>query len=119
MEELKRLSIDPAEMSESEVKNVLSINPATWERMLNGEDVRPTSFKKAESSLADYVEEHGLQSIDQPEQSAGTFEFTAAIDHADVRFTAKGRPEDADLIREQVIKAVMSVRETKDRPPQQ
>lgn len=40
------------------------------------------------------------------ELGGGMIEFTASIGALDVRFTAKGSPEHADLLRRQVVEAV-------------
>lgn len=111
VERVDRLQL--GEMTEEEVRKILTIDPATWDKIQEGVYVRPSSYTKAHKGIDAYVEEHGLQHLDSPgpgaPASTAIFEFTAAIDdeRARVRFTAKGRPEDADLIREQVTKAVL------------
>lgn len=108
LERANRLHL--GEMTEDEVRKILTIAPETWVKIQEGLlHVRKSSYTKAQTGLDAYVEEHGLQHLDRPElEAAGTFEFSASIGAADLRFTAKGRPEDADLIREQVIKAVLN-----------
>lgn len=116
LERIDRLQL--GKMTEEEVRKILTIDPATWIRIQGGQQVRPNSYAKAHAGLDAYVAEHGLEHLDQPQVvTASTFEFTAAIGALDVRFTAKGRPEDAEMIRRQVTEAVIeAMREAKSQP---
>jgi transcriptional regulator with XRE-family HTH domain len=111
LDRLARLKI--SDMSDRELEKVLGINRATWSRIETGLNVRPSSFRKAEESLDAFVEEHGLEGDDAlpavPEPAPEIFELTVSVGALDLNVTAKGRPEDADLVREQVARIVMDL----------
>lgn len=104
-----------ADLSQRDAKKVLGVARETWVRLLNGEKMRPSSLTKMEQGLDKYVAEHGLEDGDQSSvstiepQEPEVFQLTISIGALDLKVTASGRPQDADIIREQVERAVVDL----------
>lgn len=104
-----------ADMSEREAARVLNVDRATYGRLEDGLKMNMPSLAKMEKGLDDYVAEHGLEEGDQPSvstiepQEPEVFQLTISIGALDLKVTASGRPQDADIIREQVERAVVDL----------
>lgn len=114
MERLRKLGMH--EMPRREGAKTLGISEPAWWNLRTGQGVYASTIAKAEAGLEAWLDEHGrdIEGEASGDEPGETFELSVRIGAIDVAVTAKGRPEDADMVREQVRQLVIDLMAQKD-----